>query len=252
MTSAATTLTVTNVAPTIIQFAVPATGVEGTAISVSGSATDPAGALDPLTYTWTVAAGNGQPIAPGNGQNFSFTPTDDGTYDVTLTVSDGDGGTFAKTQSVTVANVAPSAPVLALTPVDRRKRRGHPGRDVHRFRSGAAPHRQHRLGRRLDSDRQPRGRGEERLGGHHTYLDDNPTGTASDVYRVGVTVTDDDSDTSPLATAFVTVTNVAPVFGAVTLTPGSIDENGGVTLAGTFADTSKSSAAPAPKRSSAR
>ena len=47
----------------------------------------------------------------------------------------------------------------------------------------------------------------------HQYLDDNPTGTPSDVYPILVTVTDDTSvgtaDTS------VTVSNVAPVVGPI-------------------------------------
>ncbi len=43
----------------------------------------------------------------------------------------------------------------------------------------------------------------------HQYLDDNPTGTASDVYGIGLTVTDDDGGVGT-ATAAVTLNNVAP------------------------------------------
>jgi len=50
----------------------------------------------------------------------------------------------------------------------------------------------------------------------HQYLDDNPTGTPSDIYTVTVTVTDDDmgSDTE---SSTVTVNNVDPVVGEITI-----------------------------------
>jgi hypothetical protein len=66
----------------------------------------------------------------------------------------------------------------------------------------------------------------------HTYLDDNPTGTASDSYTIGVTVTDDD-DGEDTATTTVTVDNVAP---AVTAVGSTIDENGEATVSGTITD----------------
>ncbi len=44
----------------------------------------------------------------------------------------------------------------------------------------------------------------------HQYLDDNPTATASDIYSVGVTVTDDDLGVGTASTT-VTVNNVNPV-----------------------------------------
>ncbi|MBF8266568.1 MAG: cya 3 [Dehalococcoidia bacterium] len=42
----------------------------------------------------------------------------------------------------------------------------------------------------------------------HQYLDDNPTGTGSDVYAISVTVTDDDNGVGTASTS-VTVNNVA-------------------------------------------
>src|SRR5262249_39544082 len=49
-----TTITVDNVAPTITDFTVPAGGTEASAVALSAAATDPAGAADPLTFTWTI------------------------------------------------------------------------------------------------------------------------------------------------------------------------------------------------------
>src|SRR5262245_30467697 len=90
------TLTVNNVAPTITAFTVPATGAEGSPVNLSASATDPAGADDPLTYTWTVTRPDGSTLTTLNGASASFTPPDNGAYGVSLTVSDGDGGTASR------------------------------------------------------------------------------------------------------------------------------------------------------------
>ena len=49
----------------------------------------------------------------------------------------------------------------------------------------------------------------------HQYLDDNPTGTASDSYTIGVTVKDDDLGSASASTS-VTVNNVAPTITSFT------------------------------------
>ena len=71
----------------------------------------------------------------------------------------------------------------------------------------------------------------------HQYLDDAPTATPSDEYTITVTVADDDTRTMSAST-LVTVENEAPVFAPeeLALSAGVIDENGTVTLSGTFAD----------------
>jgi hypothetical protein len=67
----------------------------------------------------------------------------------------------------------------------------------------------------------------------HQYLDDNPTGTAGDTYTIGVTLTDDDTGTDTGSTA-TTISNVDPVILSLSAT--SVDENGTVTLSGTYSD----------------
>src|SRR6185503_12785224 len=67
----------------------------------------------------------------------------------------------------------------------------------------------------------------------HQYLDDNPTGTASDVYSISVTLTDDDTGTDTDSTT-TTITNVAPVIDSLAAT--SVNENGTVHLTGTYHD----------------
>jgi hypothetical protein len=68
----------------------------------------------------------------------------------------------------------------------------------------------------------------------HQYLDDNPSGTTSDVYPVGVTVTDNHGASVTGGTS-VTVENVAPTI--TSLTPATaINENDTYTLNGAFID----------------
>src|SRR5207253_2323921 len=64
----------------------------------------------------------------------------------------------------------------------------------------------------------------------HQYLDDNPTGSASDVYQVTVTLHDDDLGVDSGSTT-ATITNLAPVLGPLFAT--DINENGIVALVGT-------------------
>ncbi|QDU49638.1 PKD domain-containing protein [Gimesia panareensis] len=68
----------------------------------------------------------------------------------------------------------------------------------------------------------------------HIYSDDNPTGTAVDLYPVSVTVTDD-SGASATAETSITVNNVAPRFNSLVSTA-TINENGTAYLTAYFAD----------------
>jgi PKD repeat protein len=103
------TITATNVVPTPTITGAPASSPEGTAINLTGSATDP-GALDTITYAWSVTK-NGNAYASGAGTAFGFTPNDNGTYVVTLTATDNDGGAGAASKTVTVTNVVPTATI---------------------------------------------------------------------------------------------------------------------------------------------
>ena len=90
------TLTVRNVAPTITTFTVPATGAEGSSVQLSALATDPGGVNDPLTYTWSVYSPDGT-LTKLTGLNPKFTPQDNGSYGVDLTVTDSGGASTSAT-----------------------------------------------------------------------------------------------------------------------------------------------------------
>ncbi len=76
----------------------------------------------------------------------------------------------------------------------------------------------------------------------HQYLDDNPSDTASDTYIIQATVTDNNQETGS-DTQELTVNNVAPSFGELTVTSVFIDDDDGddgeglsITIEGTFTD----------------
>ena len=104
-------------APPVVRVS-DASGNEGAAIPLTATANDPE--HDPLTYAWTAApAGT---VAPGAACTFSdasalapsITCNDNGTWTVTLTVSDGINPPVSASSTLTVQNVAPT-PALTFS-----------------------------------------------------------------------------------------------------------------------------------------
>jgi hypothetical protein len=104
------TINVTNVAPTATINGAPASSPEGTQISLTSAVSDP-GTADTHTYAWSVTK-NGNPYGPGGtNASFSFTPDDNASYEVKLTITDDDGGSGSDTETITVTNVDPTATI---------------------------------------------------------------------------------------------------------------------------------------------
>jgi VCBS repeat-containing protein len=99
-------LTVDNVPPTITEFSFPATAGEGSAVTLSGAATDP-GTEDPLGFLWLIVGPSGNPTQYHSATAAAVLP-DDGTYDVSLLVGDGDWGIAGGQGQIVVSNVAPT------------------------------------------------------------------------------------------------------------------------------------------------
>ena len=115
-------LRVANLDPTGLAVdGIPANPTEGTPITVVGSAVDPAGGADPLTYVWTVqdttsTFSSGYRVSSpqfptDDGSVFTFTPPDEGNYVAFLSVRDDDGGRRIDPFYFTVSNVAPELDV---------------------------------------------------------------------------------------------------------------------------------------------
>jgi hypothetical protein len=66
---------------------------------------------DRVTLAWVVAH-DGKNLATGSDSGISFTPADEGVYDVSLTADDAAGGLTTATGRVTVNNVAPVVTIL--------------------------------------------------------------------------------------------------------------------------------------------
>jgi len=252
---------VNNVSPSVTSLNAPVIS-EGQTATVSGAFFDP-GLLD--THTVVIAWGSGEgsttlttagPNPPGSslihqgGGVWSFTAThlyqDDnpsGTssdaYAVSVRVTDDDSGSDDASTTVTVNNVAPtvtsfSAP-SAINEDDIATVSGiffDPGLfDSHTVViTWGAGEGSTTL---QASDLVNEGGGVWSFFASHQYEDDNPSGTASDVYTVGVLVTDDDTGSDDASTT-VTINNVAPTIAS--LSSDTIDENGAATISGAFFD----------------
>jgi hypothetical protein len=106
-------VTIKSSTPTAKISGAPATSPAGTAITLTGSATDlnPAETAAGFTYAWTVTS-SGTTVSTGTGSTFKFTPATGGTYVVTLTASTLDGYKSAPvTSSISVSNSLPTAKI---------------------------------------------------------------------------------------------------------------------------------------------
>ncbi len=101
--------------PPVASFTGATTGVEGSAVTFNGSAsTDPdllvSGFGETLTYAWDFGDGT---VASEVSPTKTF--ADNGTYSVTLTVTDKFGWPKSVSRSIVISNVAPIALLLART-----------------------------------------------------------------------------------------------------------------------------------------
>jgi hypothetical protein len=240
-------ITVTNVAPSITGLTASSPVNENDTVWVSGAVTDP-GWLD--TETLTVNWGDGSPTETyflgGGGyapfflshvypdDNPTGTPADD--YTVTLTATDDDGGSSSASIVITVNNVAPWLSAWASSPVaenDVAVLTGNifdPGpQDTFTLTVN--------WGDGSPTETFGYSAGATSFSLSHRYLDDDPTDTPADLYSVSLTLTDDDGGSTSTTTGVV-VNNVSPTLSAadLSLSQATIDENGSVSLSGSFTD----------------
>lgn len=176
---------------------------EGSSVALVGSGTDPDGTIE--GYAWTGADPAVGTLTDADRATATYTGVDDGTDEVTLTVTDDDGLTGDDTATVTVRNVAPSldldpCPTAATTVGDAVTLTGSftdPGTaDTHTVGVDWGD----------GSTTSPTATTSDVSVGH-TY-------TAAGLYEVEVTVTDDDGGSDTATCAEVVV--VDPSAGYVT------------------------------------
>lgn len=111
--------------PPTVDAGAPASGAEGSAISLDGSVTDNGS----TTTAWTYAAGAGVDagatcsFAAAGSVDTTITCTDDGSYTATLTADDGVNDPVADSTTVTVTNADPSVSIsspadLSIFPIN--------------------------------------------------------------------------------------------------------------------------------------
>ena len=132
ITSDTLTATISNVAPIVAPIVGPAEGVRGQALTFSSSFTDP-GTADTHTTAWAVTDAGGLTVATGAGTQLTFSPEDVGSFDVTFTVTDDDGG-VGSSSAVTTSQVL----LVGADPTDPSQTSlqiaGSDGRDIIRVR----------------------------------------------------------------------------------------------------------------------
>jgi PKD repeat protein len=118
------TVTILNVPPTVVIWAIPPTADEGEDVTFDGYFDDPSW-LDEHTATWDF--GDGSPTEPGTfypGVGYTHHEMDEvthaygkaGVYEVTLTIDDNLGGITSDSVTVTIVNVPPTVVIWAVPP----------------------------------------------------------------------------------------------------------------------------------------
>src|SRR5947208_3142184 len=200
----------------------PYSGSEGAAVAFNGGgSSDPDG--DALTYAWSFGDGTtGTSVTP------SHTYADNGSYTVTLTVTDASGA--ASTPVTTTATIANAVPSVTL-PANQAATAGSAYALSASF--GDAGVNDAPWAYAIDwGDGSPQTSGS--AGSQSAAITASHTYAGNGAYSVTLTVTDAKGAASAPATATATIANVAPAVSV----PASLGANAGspVTLSATFSD----------------
>ena len=227
--TATTSFTAVNANPTGDITGIPSGSIsEGTPVGLTVIAAD-AGVHDTFTYAWSVTKDNATFALPNGtnttGTSFNFTPTDNGAYVATVTITDNDGGhtdvstgTIAVTNADPIANItgAPGSSIGEGTAVDLTANASDPG----------------------SADTLTYAWSVKKDGSAYSLPDGtNTTGTTfsftprdNGSFVATLVVTDDDGGFVSTSTGTITVTNVAPT-ATISGEPGSsITEGTQITL----------------------
>jgi hypothetical protein len=186
----------------------PATSPEGTAIHLTSTVSGH-GTADTITYAWEVKK-NGTSYQSGVEAGFSFTPDDNGSYEVSLQVTAGSKIATAASVIIEVTNVAPVLVDPSSSPAEINE-----GESITVSGGIADPGTQDSLtleinwGDGSELEKKDLAEGSSSFSASHVYADDNPSGTASDQYTFAMKITDKDGASNGY-TGTVTVNNVAP------------------------------------------
>ena len=191
-------IVVNNVAPAIASIDGATNVNEGETVTYTASVSDPGD--DELTYNWTV---NGELISnESDPETIDYTFADNGTYNLSLTVTDDDGAATTSELEILVDNVAPTINITSEIT-------GNEGEAI-AFNPTISDPGNDTLTVTLDfgDSSEPIAVSSEELPVTHTYTDNGN-------YTATLTVTDDDGATTN-QTIDVTINNTAPVITTLT------------------------------------
>jgi hypothetical protein len=229
-------VTVNNVAPHNVNIVPEGSLTEGSPITLGLDlvAFTDADGITGATYIWSVKEGTDQTapvVVTGTSSTLTFTPADNDTYQVSLTVTDKDKAPTTTSQDVVIGNVRPSVSAGANETVSeggtvtRSVAFTDPGADTWTATVDFG-----------DSSAVLALTNAELAGQafaiEHTYASEG-------TYPVTITVTDKDDvagSGTGIGTFQVMVLNAAPVITGLALSAATILEGGSVTLTGTFSD----------------
>ena len=214
--------------PTITNVSVsPEPSTEGNVDTVTATFTDP-GTAD--VHTCTINWGDGNTTS-GTVSAGSCTGThtyaDNGSYTVSVTIDDGDGGTDTDSTLHVVANAPPVITAVTVTP-EPSLEGGLVNLSAPFTDAGTADTHACTINWGDGSPVQPGTISAGACTGSHTYADEGS-------FTVTVVVTDDDTGADTDTTIHV-VNNAPPVVGAVTVAPSPSNEGQSVTASASFTD----------------
>ncbi len=199
---------------------------------------------DSVSWTGTVDYGDGtvKPLSLSAERAFRLEHLyrEAGNYTVTVSIVDNSLARGVGTFTVIIANAAPTAtfnvftitsPAAEGSTVALQGDFTDPGLlDIHTIEVDWGDGTPHSV--------LPIAQGDRSFSATHVYVDDRPSNTARDVYRVQVTVYDDQGgqDTTPLGIYLEDIFNVPPQNLTLTLSDSEVDESATVLLSGSFTD----------------
>lgn len=187
----------------------PAQFFEGSAIALTSTVN---GATSP-TYAWSVTKDGAafETSTPTTNADFSFTPDDNASYAITLTVTDVDHDVTDSSTVISVANAAPTAAITGPT-------LGVPGQSLTFTVSATDPSSvDQAAGFTYSIDWNDGSQAEviSASAGNGTGVSVDHTFTGTGTFQVGVTATDKDTGVSTTATLSVTISSTAVVNGTL-------------------------------------
>ena len=220
-----TVVTVINLNPVVTSVTNNGPINEASNASITVTASDPAGALDPLMYAFDCDNDSVFEIGPQAANNALCAFPDDGNFTVTVQVTDDDGGVGIGSTVVTVNNVDPTinsvtndGPVAEGSSATVTVNATDPAgiNDPLAYEFDCDNDAAYEVGPQPDSSTDC------------TFLDDGD-------YTVNVRVTDGDDGAATDSTV-VMVFNIVPTIETVTISPSPSDEAQSITVTATFSD----------------